>query len=155
MAGLKKSDIHLLYNGRRKPISFFLAYRSNARFHVEIHDTDWAYTKQRSIDTMTPNKLAVYFVADMVCGRYRRTPNRRLMHNIARQKDAYSSLISKENRAQCVLLFIVRLYFYRDRRGDRLRLLMHLLFSPDGSTIYFMQYIFTRAQLVSCGAALH
>jgi len=43
-------------------------------------DTD--YKKQRSIDTMTPNKLAVYFVADMVlaymvvagvdfpCGRY-------------------------------------------------------------------------------------
>ena len=35
------------------------------------------YTKQRSIDTMTPNKLAVYFVVDMVvadidfpCGRY-------------------------------------------------------------------------------------
>ena len=40
------------------------------------------YTKQRSIDTMTPNKLAVYSVADMVladmvladidfpCGRY-------------------------------------------------------------------------------------
>ena len=60
----------------------FMAYRSNARFHVKIHDMDWAYTKQRSIDTMTPNKLAVYFVADMVladmivadidfpCGRY-------------------------------------------------------------------------------------
>jgi len=37
--------------------------------------------KQRSIDTMTPNKLAVYFVADMVlayidfpCGRYMIAP---------------------------------------------------------------------------------
>ena len=37
---------------------------SNARFHIQIQDTD--YTKQRSIDTMTPNRLAVYFVADMV-----------------------------------------------------------------------------------------
>ena len=35
-----------------------------ARFHVQIQDTD--YMKQRSIDTMTPNKLAIYFVADMV-----------------------------------------------------------------------------------------
>ena len=48
---------------------------SNARFQVQIQDT--VYTKQRSIDTMTPNKLAIYFVADMVvadidfpCGRY-------------------------------------------------------------------------------------
>ena len=44
---------------------------SNARFHVQIQDTD--YTKQRSIDTMTPNKLAVYIVAniDFPSGRYR------------------------------------------------------------------------------------
>ena len=35
-----------------------------SRFHVQIQHTD--YTKQRSIDTMTPNKLAVYFVADIV-----------------------------------------------------------------------------------------
>jgi len=31
--------------------------QSNARFHVQIQDTH--YMKQRSIDTMTPNKLAV------------------------------------------------------------------------------------------------
>ena len=37
---------------------------SNARFHVQIHNMD--YMKHRSIDTMTPNKLAVYFG----CGRY-------------------------------------------------------------------------------------
>jgi len=49
-------------------------------FYVQIHHTD--YTKPRRIVTMTPNKLAVYFVddifvADMVvadidfpCGRY-------------------------------------------------------------------------------------
>ena len=64
---------------------------SNARFYVQIQDTDYDYTKQRSIDTMTPNKLTVGFilwpmwfwpiwlwpilifrVADMVfcCGRY-------------------------------------------------------------------------------------
>ena len=47
-------------------------------FHVQIHHTDYAKTaKPRRIVTMTPNKLAVYFVADMVvadidfpCGRY-------------------------------------------------------------------------------------
>jgi len=60
--------------------SFFLAYRLMHGFTFKF-DTD--YTKQRSIDTMTPNKLAVYFcgrytvLADMVvvdidfpCGRY-------------------------------------------------------------------------------------
>ena len=37
------------------------------------HIADMDYTKQRRIDT-TPNNLTVYFVADMVCGRYGRTP---------------------------------------------------------------------------------
>ena len=36
----------------------------NIIFHVQIHHTD--YAKPRRIVTMTPNKLAVYFVADMV-----------------------------------------------------------------------------------------
>jgi len=52
--------------------------RSNSRYEL--------YTKQRSIDKMTPNQLAVYFAADMVfadidipygryhCCRYGRTP---------------------------------------------------------------------------------
>ena len=40
----------------------------NIIFHVQIHHTD--YAKPRRIVTMTPNKPAVYFVADIFCGRY-------------------------------------------------------------------------------------
>ena len=58
LAGLKNQAFIFAITG--ETYSFFLAHR----FHVQVQDTD--YMKQRSIDTTTPNKLAVYFVADMV-----------------------------------------------------------------------------------------
>ena len=68
-----KPYICLRYN--RGDVKLLTGLSSNAWFHVQIQDTD--YTKHRSIDTMTPNKLDVYFVADMVvvdidfpCDRY-------------------------------------------------------------------------------------
>ena len=58
----KKPDICLRHNRRWRIASFWpRGLSSNAQFHVQIQDTDY-----RSIDTMTPNKLAIYFVADMV-----------------------------------------------------------------------------------------
>jgi len=72
-------------------MTFILAVLAEASFTFKFTFTD--YTKPRRIVTMTPNKLAVYFVADMVwpiwlwpilifrvadmvfcCGRYGRTP---------------------------------------------------------------------------------
>ena len=55
--------------------SFFLAYRLMHDFTFKFKI--WTTRNKRSIDIMTPNKLAVYFVVDMVvadidflCGRY-------------------------------------------------------------------------------------
>ena len=73
---LHKKVLGWRVHGRHKLLS---GLSSNARFHVQVHNTN--YTKQRSIDTMTPNKLYLsitkYFVADLVladidslCGRY-------------------------------------------------------------------------------------
>jgi len=70
LAGLKK-NLTFVFAITEETYKLLSGLSSNARFHVQIQDTD--YTKQRSIDTMMPNKLAVYFVADIdfPCGRYR------------------------------------------------------------------------------------
>ena len=68
MAGLKNLTFVFAITGEMYKL--LSGPSSNARFHIQIQDTD--YTKQRSIDTMTPNKLTVYFVADMVVADMRR-----------------------------------------------------------------------------------
>ena len=74
-----------------------------ARFHVQIQDTD--YVKQRSIDTMTPNKLAIYFVADMVVADSEAVPKssrgwkwKNLLRRILKDKSQYEGQGFGHNR---------------------------------------------------------
>jgi len=61
VAGLKNVTLIFAITGETYKLLFGLL--SNARFHIQIQDT--YFTKQRSIDTMTPNELIVYVVAGM------------------------------------------------------------------------------------------
>ena len=74
-----------------KTYSFFLAYRLMHGFTFKFKIRT---TRNRSIDTMTPNKLAVYFVADIdfQCGLYGLWPHS-LMHGELRQARLIIALV--------------------------------------------------------------